>query len=877
MTKYICKCGRVVQKSTNADNTGNRDTASCEGCPYLLPWGPMVWDEHQKAYTQDVKGQECRMSPTIEYTTTYHGRSDDKCSLHIVSLDLDFLDEVQAWIYDHANETLRADFSRGSMRGIEFSDKGRYSLSVLCAQNKKGVAAKAALLAEFFGPDKRRLDMTPEEEKAHILAAIEAGKARAQKKEDKTLTYKDPATGWLYRVSPKPVNGEDMYGMEYLDPKNSTVWKPDVKWNTDAVYRDQGHLQEALEARARRDGWEPVEENVWKKNAKDAQRVGAAVTTETSATANDVASPAIVTQTSAEKSPAPASHADAGSATQSLSAAEPASLEADECTENPTSSAAATAAAEETVADDVCPYLELIENSKKYSCQCSICGDRFVNTEICNKTFLSCGWYLDQQDKDALNHSEENTDKDNCLCRTCGSEECPGRGCNKECPNGSEGSCFTATCPGYIERTDIICKDKATNAPSAAAAATSDGSAAAKCGVPDAETRTTPADASGAQLPQPLAQTAPRQTEHATDTAPAAPFDYSGLDAQTVEVLHVAEHEILTARQTYICRVSAAVAAAHEAVVANCDNSKHGNRGEHAFINWCASVGLKKDAAYRLLQVNTLLTGATPEEQATLEAASPSLLYAAAKPSAPEELVQAVKDGDITTHKQYQEALAEIRAKDAKIQELMEVSKDAARQADEARAWAKKAEQEAALDRKEREDAHEKAMHYKAECDRRAQEQQRVEGLLSTREEQLREACKQRDGARDALQAAKLRGDQWQEKAEARQARIQELESRPIQTTAMDSDEVDRLVAQRMEEELAKQTPRRQEEQEQAARDAYDAFILTARSLPNLWKALKPQISRLAPEQKTGAENLLLQKLMEVKEELIHACENCQP
>ena len=102
MTKYICKCGRVVQKSTNADNTGNRDTAGCEGCPYLLPWGPVVWDEIQKGYAQDVKGYECRMSPTIEYTTTYHGRADDKCSLRIVSLDLDFLDEVQAWIYDNA-------------------------------------------------------------------------------------------------------------------------------------------------------------------------------------------------------------------------------------------------------------------------------------------------------------------------------------------------------------------------------------------------------------------------------------------------------------------------------------------------------------------------------------------------------------------------------------------------------------------------------------------------------------------------------------------------------------------------------------------------------------------------------------------------------
>lgn len=673
-TTYICKCGRIVTKSTNADNTGNRNTDGCEGCPYLLPWGPMVWDERQKAYTQDVKGQECRMSPIIEYATAYYGRADDKCSLHIVSLDLDFLDEVQAWIYDHATDTLTAGFSRGSMRGIEFSDKGRYSLSVLCAQNKRGIAAKASLLAEFFGPDKHRLDMTPEQEKAHILAAIEAGKARAQRKEN-TMVYKDPSTGWLYRVSPKP-DEKSCFFIEYLDPESSVVWKRDHK-------AAQGHpyvtsVQSRLSYLAKEKGWVPMEVKEW---------------------------------------------------------------------------------------------------------------------------------------------------------------------------------------------------NKPKDAPSGAAAVTTDGSAAAKCGVPDAETRTTPADASGAQLPQPLAQSAPRQTEHATDTAPAAPsvpvFDYSGLDDQTVEVLHVAEREILTARQTYICRVSAAVAAAHEAVVANCDNSKHGNRGEHAFINWCASVGLKKDAAYRLLQVNALLTGATPEEQATLEAASPSLLYAAAKPSAPAEVVQAVKDGDITTHKQYQEAMAQLKAE---------------REARE------KAEQEVALASEREEKARAAAHRYHEQYEDAIDQRNRLldeQGAYISRtteaekrakaaEAAAREAEKQRDGARDALQAAKLRGNQWQEKAEARQARIQELESRPIQTTAMDSDEVDRLVAQRMEEELARQTPRRQEEQEQAARDAYDAFILTARSLDNLWKALKPQISRLAPEQKTGAENLLLQKLMEVKEELINACENCQ-
>lgn len=607
MTKYICKCGRIVTKSTNADNTGNQNTDGCEGCPYLLSWGPMVWDERQKAYTQDVKGQECRMSPIIEYATAYYGRAEDKCSLRIVSLDLDFLDAVQAWIYDHANETLRADFSRGSMRGIEFSDKGRYSLSVLCAQNKKGVAAKAALLAEFFGPDKHRLDMTPEEEKAHILAAIEAGKARAQRKEN-TMVYKDPSTGWLYRVSPKP-DEKSCFFIEYLDPESSVVWKRDHK-------AAQGHpyvtsVQSRLSYLAKEKGWVPMEMKEWNK-PKIAPSGAAAVTTETSVAANGVISPAIVTQTSAEKSPAPASHADAGSATQSLSAAEPASLEA--------------------------------------------------------------------------------------------------------------------------------------------------------------------------------------ESAHLA-------FDYSGLDDQTVEVLHVAEREILTARQTYICRVSAAVAAAHEAVVANCENGERGQfvSHENTFLAWCASVGLKKDAAYRLLQVNALLTGATPEEQATLEAASPSLLYAAAKPSTPAEVVQAVKDGDITTHKQYQEAMAQLKAE---------------REAREkAEADLATAQQEAALDRKEREDAHEKAMHYKAECDRRAQEQQRVEGLLSTREEQLRQAQQEVQDAARTIQRKQEAIEELDEIARERLEQIEALEKgRTIEAQVSDPEEVRRQAETLARELAATETTGLQEE-----------------------------------------------------------------
>lgn len=182
MAVYFCKCGRQVNKSTNADNTGNRDTAQCTGCPYLLPWGPDKYIEGQ-GFTKDVQGYECRMSPTISYTTTYRGQANDKCTLHILSLDLDFLDTVQAWIYDHAADTLTAGFSRGSMRGTDFSDKGRYSLSISCAQNKKGMAAKAALIEQFFTGGRMRKDMTLAQEKAHILAAIQRGKEQAQRKD----------------------------------------------------------------------------------------------------------------------------------------------------------------------------------------------------------------------------------------------------------------------------------------------------------------------------------------------------------------------------------------------------------------------------------------------------------------------------------------------------------------------------------------------------------------------------------------------------------------------------------------------------------------------------------------------------------------------
>ena len=199
-TIYICKCGRRASKSTNADTTGNRDTENCKGCPYLLPYGADRYVEGQ-GFVRDILGYECRMTKDIEYATRFCGQIDDKRSCYIASLDFDFLTRVSNWIeVNYPDRELIGSFSMDDIRSVEYSSNGRYRMSIGCAQNKKGIAAKAALLHQFFDASGARLDMTPEEEKAIVLAAIEAGKAKAQERKENMdyIISKHEATGRLY-------------------------------------------------------------------------------------------------------------------------------------------------------------------------------------------------------------------------------------------------------------------------------------------------------------------------------------------------------------------------------------------------------------------------------------------------------------------------------------------------------------------------------------------------------------------------------------------------------------------------------------------------------------------------------------------------------
>lgn len=329
--------------------------------------------------------------------------------------------------------------------------------------------------------------------------------------------------------------------------------------------------------------------------------------------------------------------------------------------------------------------------------------------------------------------------------------------------NGLMEEATTPCNPKPVPSTDAAATAAAPAAVSPAATSTTlESGADAAASTPESSTESTQASPSAPCSPVDCGTAAPLACADSASATATAGFDYSGLDLPTVDTLHLAERMISDARRDYVTKLAQAVYIAHDAlcggVVANCDNSKHGHRGEDAFRNWCASVGLGKDTAYRLLQVAGLLNGATPEEQAVLEAASPSLLYAAAKPSAPAQLVQGVKDGDITTHKQYQELLAQLKAKEEEL-----AAEQASRKSENA------AFSELLADEQQR---------------RQAANEARIAAEKTAQE--AKESCR---AAQNSLAEAR-------DELRTKTARVKELEARPIEVKGADPDDIARWRAE---------------------------------------------------------------------------------
>lgn len=334
------------------------------------------------------------------------------------------------------------------------------------------------------------------------------------------------------------------------------------------------------------------------------------------------------------------------------------------------------------------------------------------------------------------------------------------------------------------------------------------------------------------------------------DKCPA--FDYSGLTDQTVEGLHFAEDEYRHGKQMAergLVHMGNAIAAAHDAlcgVVQLLDNSKHGNRGDDSFRAWCCSIGITKSTAYNLLQVSALMDGSSPRQRAILEALPPTLLYAVAKPSAPQELVEKVKNGEVSSNKAYQDLLKE-------NQQLRTDRVNAMNQAEREKARAEKAEAE-------RDKARADQICTAKDCNRLGLKASQEKDRADKAEARAKDVENQLSGSRQVAEAAKLRADKLKAENDA-------LKKQPI-TAVVDEEEVDRRAGEKAYEIAAGMTADYKAKQEQDARDAYDGILLAGRSMLNTWQIAKPSLRKLPQEQREAAANQLIRTLGQIQGEV---------
>lgn len=366
-------------------------------------------------------------------------------------------------------------------------------------------------------------------------------------------------------------------------------------------------------------------------------------------------------------------------------------------------------------------------------------------------------------------------------------------------------------------------------------------------------------------------------------------FDYSGLDAQTVDDLHFAEKEYQHGKKLAergLVHMGNAIAAAHDAlcgtVVQQLDNGEDGacrtmrkarnnQHSEDTFKSWCLSIGITKDSAYRLLQVSALMDGSSPRQRAILEALPPTLLYAVAKPSAPAELVEKVKNGEVSTNKEYQDLLAQIKAEKERA-DAAEAERDKLLGAQNRAAWAESHIQDVEAQR----DA--------ALAD--------VQGLTE-QNAKLQQSYHDADESRIAANLQRQKAEAERDRAEARAHKAEDaLKHQPI-AGVVDEEEVDRRAAEKAwgladarNRELQEENDRLKKNSAQLERrmkamtsrmdDLGQTDFETANHCPEamlaIWNSCKGSYSRLTGEDLENTFQYICNTLNSIRQEAALLC-----
>ena len=280
---------------------------------------------------------------------------------------------------------------------------------------------------------------------------------------------------------------------------------------------------------------------------------------------------------------------------------------------------------------------------------------------------------------------------------------------------------------------------------------------------------------------------------------PAAPtFDF-GADDQTNALL-------LQDAQTFITGNMARIMAAKHA------HDLTANHYQGSWGKWCAAVGISRDTGENMVRVAEQFGNIQLEGRSILDVQPLKLLYAAAKPSTPEVVKQAVFTGDITTYKEYQELMAQLKAEKDRADAAEKSAQNARKENAYFKELVKSAEAQTHKDTEKREEAEsryesaladisglkEQNAQLKERADSAEAREEEAWKMQSKAEARAKDAENQLSGSRQVAEAAKLRADKLQEENAA-------LKKQPI-AAVVDEEEVDRrakaLAHQWDEEEL---------------------------------------------------------------------------
>lgn len=309
-------------------------------------------------------------------------------------------------------------------------------------------------------------------------------------------------------------------------------------------------------------------------------------------------------------------------------------------------------------------------------------------------------------------------------------------------------------------------------APSGDAAATTGGTAALE--PQQREIQTTPADADGGSgrlcpvdasapviggpMTQDLAGIATGQAMPSFDFSPLGALAEQAADADQQFDLHygTAQDEYLVSC-IYLARIHALTA-------------KAGRYGGGTWTKWYESKGLSEGSARTMVKNGDAFNSATVAELKQLPNLTRKDLNLIARSGCADQVVAAAGD----SHR-VQALLAQLKAERERADNAEERAQGAERQLEAAQAdvaavleRAQAAQRSAELDAKELQRLDKLATHYKAENDRWAADQQRLEGLNATLVQEMAEKT----------------------------ARIQELEARPVEVTGATEKEIARWKAE---------------------------------------------------------------------------------